>query len=115
MAYGTSECGDTAQTRGGVPRSVKEPKRVVGAFALAILGAVACGCSKSDEGGVVVTGADFSMTTPEFSLEPGEERYVCYTQPVDETLHFGEFSIADTPAVHHMFFARTLAPEPQGE
>ncbi|MGE0328173.1 MAG: hypothetical protein AB7K71_19660 [Polyangiaceae bacterium] len=72
-------------------------------------------CSSKDEGGIATSGEDFSMTTGEFSLDPGEERYLCYTQPVSDTLYFKSFSIDDNPSIHHMFFARTLAEEQSGE
>lgn len=38
---------------------------------------------------------------------------MCYTTTVDHDTAFHSFSIAEYPNVHHMFFARTLAPEPE--
>jgi hypothetical protein len=57
----------------------------------------------------------FRVTTNSFTLQPGEEKYRCYTQTVAEDMYMHAFSIPTIPGVHHMFLARTLSPEQDGE
>lgn len=80
------------------------------------------GCSNSDmrsSQGVngtrdAATAADFVMESDEFTIEPGSEKYYCYTARMDADTVFHSFSIDSYKTVHHMFFAQTLAPEQEG-
>jgi len=44
----------------------------------------------------------------------GQERYVCYTRTLDADLAVDRFDYAAKSYVHHIFFSRTLQPEPDG-
>jgi hypothetical protein len=61
-------------------------------------------------------GADFvTWSTEEFSLEPGQERYLCFASSLDEDLVINGYNtLGGQPYVHHLIFARTRTPEPEG-
>lgn len=54
------------------------------------------------------------MKSDEFTIQPGAEKYYCYTAHMDADTAFHSFSIGSYKTVHHMFFASTLAPEQEG-
>jgi hypothetical protein len=58
--------------------------------------------------------ADFVMESDDFTIEPGSDKYYCYTARLDSDKVFHSFSIGSYKTVHHMFFAQTLAPEEEG-
>src|SRR5262245_60254716 len=68
--------------------------------------AVAEGLSKTDEGWV--------YHTSEFSLDPAEEKFLCYSMPTDEDLAIGRFVADARPFIHHFLFATALIPEKEG-
>src|SRR5689334_16241032 len=53
-----------------------------------------------------------TLTTDQVSLEPGEERYLCFATTLDEDAVIDSYSSEAQPFVHHIVFVRTLAPEP---
>jgi hypothetical protein len=55
-----------------------------------------------------------TLTTDQVSLEPGEERYLCFATTLDEDAVIDSYSSEAQPFVHHIVFVRTLAPEPDG-
>lgn len=67
---------------------------------------VAEGLSKTDDGWV--------YHTSEFSLDPSEERFLCYSMPTDEDLAIGRFVADARPFIHHFLFATALVPEKEG-
>lgn len=54
------------------------------------------------------------MRTDEFTIDPGQERYLCFAKTLEEDLVIGGYSSAAQPFVHHLVFSRALAPEPEG-
>jgi len=56
----------------------------------------------------------FSFRTSPARIEPGQERYLCYTQTLDEDLIVDRYDHEAQPQVHHIVFVRSLAPEPEG-
>jgi hypothetical protein len=50
------------------------------------------------------------------TLQPGEEKYLCFAGnlPEDRDVLIKEISGTYGPGTHHVFFAWTLAPEPEG-
>jgi hypothetical protein len=80
------------------------------------------GCSSSSDvpaqaaNGVLdaAVAADFVMESDDFTIDPGSEKYYCYTAHMDADTAFHSFSIGSYKTVHHMFFAQTLAPEQEG-
>ena len=56
----------------------------------------------------------FTLTTPDIVVAAGEEKYVCFAKTLDEDVAVDRFDLTANPVVHHVFFSRTLAPEPDG-
>jgi hypothetical protein len=89
------------------------PRQIPSTLPLALLALIAC--SSTDDKKTAAQSANaFVMTSDPFTLGPGDEKYMCYTTTVDTDTAFHAFSIGAHPSVHHMFFARTLAPEQEG-
>lgn len=55
----------------------------------------------------------FLFETGEFTVPAGEERYLCYTQTLDEVLDVQQIDYTYNPVVHHMAMVTTLVPEPE--
>lgn len=53
-------------------------------------------------------------STETFSVEAGQERYLCYAKTLEEDLVINGYSVPRQPFVHHLIFARANAPEPEG-
>jgi hypothetical protein len=58
--------------------------------------------------------APYVMKTEKFTLDPGQERYLCYATTLDEDLVIGGYSSKAQSFVHHLVFVKPLAPEPDG-
>lgn len=56
----------------------------------------------------------YVMRTEKFTIEPGQERYLCYATTLDEDLVIGGYSSKAQAFVHHLVFVKPLAPEPEG-
>jgi hypothetical protein len=56
----------------------------------------------------------FTIQTPTVTVAAGQEKYVCYAQTLTEDLTVDRYDYAVVPFVHHVFFSRDLAPEPEG-
>jgi len=52
--------------------------------------------------------------TEDFTLQPGQERFVCYTQTLQEDTVIDGYTTAAKPFVHHVVFAKTSGTEPEG-
>jgi hypothetical protein len=52
--------------------------------------------------------------TEPFTIAAGEERYPCWTTTTEEPLKVTETEFTGAPGIHHLTFAKTLAPEPAG-
>jgi hypothetical protein len=73
------------------------------------------GCaSSSKSSGPSTDTATYTVQTPSVTVSAGSERYVCYAKTLDEDLAVDRFDYAVRDYVHHMFFSRTTAPEPDG-
>jgi hypothetical protein len=55
-----------------------------------------------------------TLTTDEFTLDAGQERYLCFATTLGEDAVIDAYSSEAQPFVHHIVFVRTLAPEPDG-
>src|SRR5688572_4003003 len=64
--------------------------------------------------GIHVSAKRAILQTEEFTIEPGEEKYLCYATEVGEDLVVDGYSHAAQTIVHHIVFSRALAPEPDG-
>ena len=56
----------------------------------------------------------FSLRTEEISVPAGQERYLCYATTLSEDEVVDAYRSDAKSFVHHMVFARALAPEPEG-
>jgi hypothetical protein len=59
---------------------------------------------------------EFLFASDEYTLQPGDEKYVCFAHslPDDEDTIVREISGDYGPGTHHVFFAWTLVPEAEG-
>jgi hypothetical protein len=104
--------------------------RTISLLLLAAIGAlafVACDDDDGDGAAKPVSGSDnpaitsdsvdkesLTLTTDDVSLDPGQERYLCFATTLDEDAVIDSYSSEAQPFVHHIVFVRTLAPEPDG-
>lgn len=54
------------------------------------------------------------MQTDEFTVAPGQERYLCFTKRLEEDVVIDGYSSKAQRFVHHLVFVQTLVPEPEG-
>jgi hypothetical protein len=60
-------------------------------------------------------GADvFTWSTDEFTLQAGEEAYLCFASTLEEDLVINGYNSDVQPFVHHLIFSRARDPEPAG-
>lgn len=52
--------------------------------------------------------------TEPFTIPSGSERYTCWTVKTDKPLNVGAIKFAGSSGVHHLTFAQTIVPEPEG-
>jgi hypothetical protein len=67
-----------------------------------------------EAGSVADASQAFEWRTGTFDLAPGQERYLCFAKTLDEDMTVGAYSNEGQPFVHHVIFARTRSPEPDG-
>ena len=65
---------------------------------------------------LTATADEVTFATGEVTVEPGDERYVCWaaTLPADSEVVVDEISGEYGAGTHHVFFGWTLTPEPEG-
>lgn len=87
-----------------------------------------CACDSSDDEneelesplggedgpGIHVGDREVTFRTEAFTLDPGEERYLCYATSTEEDLVIDGYHSAGAPYLHHVIFSRATAPEPEG-
>jgi len=56
----------------------------------------------------------FAWSTETFSLEAGQERYLCYAKTLEQDLVINAYNSVGDRFVHHVIFSRASAPEPEG-
>ena len=60
-------------------------------------------------------GADvFVWSTDKFSLEAGEEKYLCFASTLSENLVVNGYNSVGDSFLHHVILSRASAPEPEG-
>lgn len=64
--------------------------------------------------GIHPTDGDVIFRTDAFTLDPGQERFVCYTQTLDQDLVIDGYSHEAKSFLHHVIFAKTTGTEPEG-
>ena len=52
--------------------------------------------------------------TAEFSVDPGQERFLCYATTLQQALLIDGYAHDTQKVVHHIVFSRATAPEPDG-
>lgn len=63
---------------------------------------------------IEVSANELSFQTQSFTLEPGQERFLCFASTLDQDVVVQGFSSAGGAFVHHVVLVRTLVPEPDG-
>lgn len=58
--------------------------------------------------------AAINWETDEFDLEPGKERYLCFTKTLEEDVVIDGYTTVGKPYVHHMLFAKSRVPAEVG-
>jgi hypothetical protein len=66
------------------------------------------------EPGIHVGEQEVVFQTDTFTLEPSQERYLCYAVTTEEELVIDGYQSAGAPYLHHVVFSRATAPEPEG-
>ena len=68
----------------------------------------------SDGFGLSSTASGWVFTTGPITVQPGEEKYMCYAAIIGEDLSISRFSSSRNPLVHHFLFVETEALEANG-
>ena len=81
--------------------------------------ALVVGCSSKEDASaappsVGSTVEDFVFESDEFTIHAGQEKYYCYAKTLDRDVTFDRIAYDETQSIHHLLFARTLAPEREG-
>src|SRR5215207_623243 len=68
-------------------------------------------CSSSED-----TGEHIDLVSTPYTLQPGEEKYFCYTMrlPADRDVAITKMTPTYGEATHHILVAQTIVPEPEG-
>jgi hypothetical protein len=56
----------------------------------------------------------WTFATEPFTVPPNSERFLCFAKELDEDLTIDAFEYTSKPVFHHVLFAETLSPEPDG-
>lgn len=64
------------------------------------------GVTRTDDGAV--------FKTDEYTLDPGQERFLCFAANTEEDLVIQSVSHEARSGLHHIIFSKTSAPEPDG-
>ena len=56
----------------------------------------------------------FEFEVGPFTVPAGAERYLCFTTRIDDAFASDMVKFESHPVVHHLIFAKALAPEPEG-
>lgn len=64
--------------------------------------------------GVTTTDDGAVFKTDEYTLDPGQERFLCFATNTDEELVIQTVSHTARPGLHHIIFSKANAPEPDG-
>jgi hypothetical protein len=64
--------------------------------------------------GLIKTATGWQLRTEAYAVNPGQERYVCYTAPVAEDMVISAISSPDNPMVHHFLLVEPQVPEQLG-
>jgi hypothetical protein len=115
------------ETRSGISSSAGPSSRQSCPFwlLLALGGLVACGGGGEappsnpevvvdQTPGIHRSGDEVTFRTERFTIDPGQERFICYTQTLEEDLVVDGYTKPAKPFLHHMVFAKTSGNEPEG-
>jgi len=78
------------------------------------LACATAGCTSSSPSSTGAASSSYTIQTPSVTVNASSERYVCYAVTLDQDLAVDRFDYTVKDYVHHMFFSRTTAPEPEG-
>ncbi|HEY5928287.1 MAG TPA: hypothetical protein VIV11_41650 [Kofleriaceae bacterium] len=72
---------------------------------------VLIGCTSSEED----AGPHIDLVSTPYTLQPGEERYYCYTMDLPaEDIAITKLTPTYGEGTHHILFSQSIAPEPEG-
>src|SRR5580692_7269970 len=91
---------------------MKTVARVLQLLALMLLSCSSSGGGSSSSGDAGNNG--FTITSSSYTLQPDDEKFYCYAQTLTEDIVVNGFAPTYGKAIHHVFLAQTLAPEPNG-
>jgi hypothetical protein len=88
----------------------------------ALLLATACASSSktdatptaSSAAGLTATPDGWTFRTEDFTLEPGQEKYLCYAVTTKEKVVVDRFTSSAHPTIHHLLFSEATAKETEG-
>jgi len=88
------------------------------------VGALSCSSGAGDKGqsspsesikeGLQKTADGWTFKTAEFSVDAGQEKYLCYAVPTTEKMAISRFSSAANPVIHHFLFSDSSGAETPG-
>jgi hypothetical protein len=85
------------------------------ALAVGALGALSCSSSSGGSPPATSTSNNqVTLASNEYTLQPGDEKFYCYTMTLTKDVVATGFTPKYGDATHHVVFAETLAPEPNG-
>lgn len=64
--------------------------------------------------GIHLADGEVIFRTEQFTLAPGQERFLCYTQTLDQDVVIDGYTKPAKPFIHHVVFAKTSGDEPDG-
>ncbi len=74
-----------------------------------------CGTSGEGDDDSSSLGPDeILFETESYTVQPGEEKYLCTTMRMDEATYIDRFIYSAPEGVHHLVMVQTLYPEPEG-
>jgi hypothetical protein len=91
----------------------------IGVLAVGLSLLSGCGSDDStakvgDDGGPPDDGPAVDFVTQDYELEPGDEKYICYTMNLpDRDVAIDKITPTYGKGTHHIFFAFTIAEEPE--
>lgn len=70
--------------------------------------------TQNTQSGLVEIDGQLHFRTAPFEVPAGTETFLCYAHTLTEDVVLDSMSYTARPVIHHLLFARTMAPEPEG-
>ena len=79
-----------------------------------VLASLAMSCSASSSSSSSNAGPVFSVTSTQYTLAPGDEKYFCYAMTLDKDTVVTSFTPTWGAGTHHILLVQALEAEPEG-